>query len=162
MISVRPFVPADAPALAGLMMEMADFYGAIIYPRLSVPDDIIHRSTMMDIIVANTEDRIVGFLTCTVLYPVAGLLAFTYIQQIYVTRDARRLGVAKRLMAGAAAMAKRRGSTRLEWSTGHQNAAARAFYEALGAEGSDKVQYVLEGAALKRLSSDACIDRTAT
>ncbi len=87
------------------------------------------------------------------LYPVAGLISFTYIQQLYVGLKGRRLGLAQQLMAAIAQTAKSRGSTRVEWSTGHDNTAARALYEKLGATGTHKVHYVLEGKTLDQLAA---------
>lgn len=155
MISVRRLEAKDARRLADLMMEMVRFYGATIDPDLSVADDVVRQSEETDIIVAADGDDLLGFATFASLYPVAGLISFTYVQQIYVGSNARRLGVAQLLMAGIAQIAKSRGSTRIEWSTSRENAAARALYEGLGAIGSDKVQYVLEGSALDRLASRA-------
>jgi hypothetical protein len=135
------------------MMEMIRFYGATADPALVVAEDVVRQSETVDIIVAQEGDGLLGFATFTSLYPVAGLISFTYAQQIYVGARARRKGVAQRLMAGIARIATARGSTRIEWSTAKENAAARALYEGLGAVGSDKVQYVLEGAALDQLAS---------
>jgi hypothetical protein len=36
----------------------------------------------------------------------------------------------------------------MEWSTGQDNTAARAFYESLGATGSEKITYEITGEAL--------------
>ena len=153
MISVRRFEEQDAQPLADLMMEMAAFHGASIDPRLVVADDVVQQAKSVDIVVAHGDGGVLGFATFASLYPVSGLIAFTYIQQIYVGTNARRLGVAQGLMAAVARIAKARGSTRIEWSTGRDNTAARALYEGLGAEGSDKVYYVLEGASLDRLAA---------
>lgn len=153
MISVRPFEERDAQALANLMMEMTRFYSATVDPTLVVAKDVVLQARTVDIIVAHGDGGLLGFATFTSLYPVAGLISFTYIQQIYVGMSARRLGVAQWLMAGIARIAKAKGSTKLEWSTGQENAAARALYEGLGAIGSDKVQYVLEGVALDQLAA---------
>ena len=155
MVSIRPFEQRDAQPLADLMTEMADFYGATVSPTLVVADDVLQQAKSVDVIVAQGGKGLLGFATFTSLYPVAGLISFTYIQQIYVGTNARRLGVARRLMAGIARVACARGSTRIEWSTSPDNVAARSLYEGLGAVGSDKVQYVLEGAALNQLAGDA-------
>ena len=56
-------------------------------------------------------------------------------------------------MAWIAQAAKAMGSTRIEWSTSTENTAARSLYDGLGASGSDKVYYVLDGAALDRLAT---------
>ncbi len=155
MVLVRPFEEQDAQPLADLMMEMIHFYGATVDPARVVAEDVVHQSKTMDIIVARGDDGLLGFGTFTSVYPVAGLISFTYIQQIFVGANARRMGVAQQLMAGIAGIAVARGSTRMEWSTGKDNAAAQALYEGLGAVGADKVQYVLEGAALDRLAAGA-------
>ena len=151
-MQVRRFEESDAQALADLMTEMAGFYGAIINPDLVVTEDVIRQARQVDIVVAYDDARLLGFATFTSLYPVAGLLAFTYVQQVYVGQAARRLGVAQELMAGIARAAKAAGSTRIEWSTSTDNTAARSLYDGLGAVGSDKVYYVLDGAALDRLA----------
>ncbi|MFC7552197.1 GNAT family N-acetyltransferase [Pseudoroseomonas wenyumeiae] len=116
-MQVRRFEEPDAQALAELMIEMAGFYGATIDPDLVVVEDIIRQARQVDIIVAHDDTHLLGFATFASLYPVAGLLAFTYVQQVYVGQTARRLGVAQALMAEIARAAKAAGSTRVEWST---------------------------------------------
>jgi ribosomal protein S18 acetylase RimI-like enzyme len=153
MVRVRRFEDTDAQALAELMVEMAGFYGATLEPGLVVAEDVVRKARQMNIVVAHDDARLLGFAAFTSLYPVAGLIAFTYVQQVYVGQSARRLGVAQDLMAEVARAAKANGSTRIEWSTGRENTAARALYDGLGANGSDKVYYVLDGAALDRLAT---------
>jgi ribosomal protein S18 acetylase RimI-like enzyme len=153
MVSVRCFEEKDAQALANLMMEMVAFYGATVNPDLLVAEDVIRQAQRVNIIVAHGDIGLLGFATFTSLYPVAGLLAFTYVQQVHVGQAARRLGVAQKLMAEIARVAKAEGSTRIEWSTGGDNTAARTLYDGFGAIGSDKVYYVLEGPAFDELAA---------
>jgi GNAT superfamily N-acetyltransferase len=153
MIAVRPFAPGDAPALAAMMREMARFYGAAVPPDARVEDALIAQARSVDILLAFAGEELAGFATFSVLFPVGGLLSFVYVQQVYVGSGARRRGVARQLMAAIARTARTRGCHRLEWSTGVTNAAARALYDGLGAIGSEKVQYVLEGDALDRLAA---------
>ena len=79
MISVRPFGDQDGSALAELMIEMAEFYGATVAQDLSVADDLNRQAKAVDILVAVVGGDLLGFATSTVLYPVAGLIAFTYV-----------------------------------------------------------------------------------
>jgi GNAT superfamily N-acetyltransferase len=153
MVAVRFFDERDAEPLACLMIEMARYYGASIRPELDVVDDVVRQSKAMDIVVAHDRGDLVGFATFASLYPIGGLVSFTYVQQVYVSLAARRQGVANRLLGCVARVAKDRGSARVEWSTGRDNAAARALYDGLGAVGSDKVQYALEGSALDQLAA---------
>ena len=123
-------------------------------PSLVVAEDVVRQAQQVDVILVGIDDaRLLGFATFTFLYPVAGLLRFTYVQQIYVGQSARRLGVAQELMAGIARTAKAAGSAKIEWSTSKENMAARALYDGMGASGSDKVYYVLDGAALDQLAA---------
>lgn len=150
--TVRMFRDEDAEPLSALLLEMAGGYGADVDPALSVPDDLVRRSRQVDILVAEAESHLLGFATCVALYPVAGLLGFTYVQQVYVARHARRRGVARDIMAAVARHAKDKGCSRVEWSTAAGNTAARALYDGLGATGTEKVHYVLDGAVLDRLA----------
>ena len=152
MIVVRPFEDRDARGLTGLMAEMARGYGATIEPSRVVVAEVVRRARAVDVIVAAEGDALVGFVTFASLYPVAGLLSFTYVQQIYVTAKARRLGVARGLIGAVARAARARGDIRIEWSTAQDNVAARAFYDGLGAVGHEKVQYVLSGRELDQLA----------
>lgn len=60
-------------------------------------------------------------------------LARTYIlNDLYVEPDARRKGVAARLLAQAAQYARDNGAVRLQLCTAKQNIEAKALYEARG------------------------------
>jgi len=152
MIVVRPFEEKHAASLAAMMLEMTRFYGATVSPQADIARDLVDHARRMDFLLAFNAEALVGFATFASLFPVGGLLSFTYIQQIYVGSDARRLGVARRLMAGVAQTARARGCQRLEWATSTDNTVARMLYEGLGAVGSTKLQYVLEGGALDALA----------
>jgi len=153
VVRVRRFEVADAPTLAALMTEMAGFYGATLAPGLDVAADLVRQVGRVEILLAEDDRDLLGFVTFAALYPVAGLLAFTYVQQVYVAQAARRRGVAQALMAEVARVAKAAGIVRVEWSTGAENTAARALYDGFGGGASDKVHYVLEGAPLDALAA---------
>jgi GNAT superfamily N-acetyltransferase len=75
-----------------------------------------------------------------------------YLKDLFVREAARQQGMGVALMRHVAAFAVARGATRLEWSTGRDNASARAFYARLGARERDKVVLQAEGAALLALA----------
>jgi GNAT superfamily N-acetyltransferase len=76
-----------------------------------------------------------------------------YLEDLYVTPDARGRGVGRALLRHLAGVAVDRGCARFEWSVLDWNADAIAFYRALGAVGMDEwtVQRV-SGDALRRLA----------
>lgn len=154
MPAVHRFALEDAPSVAVLMREMAASYGAPIAAERDIAAELVNLPPHIDILVAADDaGQTVGFATCAALYPVGGALAFSYVQQLYVSEAARRLGVARLLMVAAARLARERGHASVEWSTSLANTAAQALYEGLGAVGSAKVSYVLHGAALDRLAA---------
>jgi GNAT superfamily N-acetyltransferase len=67
------------------------------------------------------------------LWPAVGLTASLYPKELYVAEAYRRTGVGRLLMDGLYDVARRRGLSRVEWTTDKSNGDAQAFYEALGA-----------------------------
>lgn len=153
MLSVRPFETKDTAALTALLLEMAASYGAAIGEGRDIEAEVVAAAGRFGILMAFTDDGTpAGFVTVATLFPVGGVLPFSYVQQVYVAALARRLGVARALMAAVARLAKEQGHTAVEWATGVENTAARALYDGLGATGMAKVSYVLHGEALDRLA----------
>lgn len=152
MISIRPFEECDAPALAQMMLEMVRSYSAELPDEDHIEADLIEHSERIEFRLGFNGTALAGFATFVTLFPVGSLLSFIYVQQIYVGSSARRLGVAQRLMVEIARTAQSRGCQRMEWATSIDNTAARALYDGLGAIGSTKVQYILEGDALSRIA----------
>ncbi|EZP49330.1 GNAT family N-acetyltransferase [Sphingomonas sp. RIT328] len=79
-----------------------------------------------------------------------------YLEDLYVTPEARGRGVGGALLRHVAGLAVARGCTRFEWSVLDWNSDAIAFYRRMGAIGMDEwtVQRV-SGAALTRLAAGA-------
>lgn len=148
---IRPFRDADSKNLSILMTEMTDFYGASVAVGLDIERSIIANSKLVDIVLAEQETKLLGFATFGTMYPVAGLVPLTYVQQIYVSESGRRLGVARRLMQQIAKTSLERGINRVEWSTSQENLAAQALYNGLGAVSENKVHFVLKGSRLQAL-----------
>ena len=78
-----------------------------------------------------------------------------YLEDLYVTPNARGQGVGTALLRHLAALALERGCGRFEWSVLDWNADAIAFYRRMGAVGQDEwtVQRV-SGEALRRLAEN--------
>lgn len=150
---IRPFRDVDSKKLSVLMTEMTNFHGASVPAGLDIERSIIANSKLVDIVLAEQETKLLGFATFGTMYPVAGLVPLSYIQQIYVSESGRRLGVARRLMQQIAKTSIERGIIRVEWSTSQENLAAQALCNGLGAAGENKVHFVLKGPALHALAA---------
>jgi GNAT superfamily N-acetyltransferase len=81
-----------------------------------------------------------------------------FLEDLYVTEQARRHGVGRRLMARLAAIALERGWQRLDFHVLDWNP-ARGFYARLGAEPlGDWLRYGADEAALRRLAAQDCAE----
>jgi GNAT superfamily N-acetyltransferase len=79
-----------------------------------------------------------------------------YLEDLYVSHEARGRGAGKRLLAHLARRCVREGLARLEWSVLDWNEPAIGFYRAQGAElQSDWTMCRLSGTALWRLADEA-------
>lgn len=138
MLTVRLATLDDIDAVAGLFDQYRQFYQqaadaararAFIAARLANGESTI--------LVAEHAQASVGF---TQLFP-----SFSSVQaqrvwilnDLFVHPDARRLGIARRLLEAAAEFARRDGAFRLELETDHDNQAAQALYRALGWQAYD-------------------------
>jgi GNAT superfamily N-acetyltransferase len=78
-----------------------------------------------------------------------------YLEDLYVSPDARGSGVGRALLAALAGICVARGYARLEWWMIHWNP-AREFYASIGAAAmADWVPYRLAGDPLRRLAAAA-------
>ncbi|MDQ2879508.1 MAG: GNAT family N-acetyltransferase [Pseudomonadota bacterium] len=76
-----------------------------------------------------------------------------YLEDLYVTPEARGTGAGTALLRHLAGIAVDRGCTRFEWSVLDWNAPAIAFYESLGAEAMDEwTVHRVSGEALTKLA----------
>jgi ribosomal protein S18 acetylase RimI-like enzyme len=135
MNRIREAESRDLPALGRLFDEYRQFYKlptdlgkatAYLRARLTARDSVV--------LVAGDTNELLGF---TQLYPtwcslLAGPMYVLY--DLYVPLHARRRGVARELLQGAAARARRDGMLRMTLSTAKTNVNAQALYESLGWE----------------------------
>lgn len=151
---VRTTEPADAPALARLLMQMQQEYGAP-YPELPIVEaDLAQLPTGVDIFVAERADgSFVGLAAVANLYPGPGLSGGFFLKELYVSPQARSLGVGESLMRALARAARDRGFRRIDWTVATENAGALRFYDRLGgAPQTDRFFYRLGPQALDALA----------
>ena len=82
-----------------------------------------------------------------------------YLEDLFVTQEARRKGIGRRLMTRLAAIAVERGWERIDFQVLDWNS-ARDFYRKLGIEHlGEWLRYGGDGAALRRLAAEDLPDR---
>ncbi len=151
MVVVTPAEPGHAEALAALLAEMGQFYGAagaeagagppperleslepldlrVRQIRQVLFDDVRGISALL----AWDDAQLAGLAAYSFLWPATGLTRSLYLKELYVGQAHRGKGVGKLLMDGLREIAARHGCSRLEWTADDDNAAARRFYAGLG------------------------------
>ena len=155
-VQVRPATPADAEAIHGFILALAE------YEKLLDEVD----ASQADVAAALFGDRPRAFCDIALAdgTPVGFALWFynystfrgrhgIYLEDLFVIPQARGLGAGKALLRALARRCEAEGLARLEWSVLDWNAPAIAFYDSLGA-GAQSGWTVrrLTGAPLKALA----------
>lgn len=133
--SVRPAEPGDLDKLVPLFEAYRAFYKREPNEK-KARDFLRQRLANVDSVILIAEDdaagRAVGFVQ---LYPVFSSLRMAralILNDLYVSEEHRRGGVARKLMEAARSFAQISGATSLSLETAEDNATARALYESLG------------------------------
>jgi len=155
-MTIRPFAAADAEAVAALVRALNAEEG---YDPARSPDAARLRDAFLG-------ERAVGRLLVLGEPPIAYLTLHpcfatthgsrgAFMGDLYVAPAHRRQGLARALVAAAAAAVLAEGGSYLEWTALPGNAGGRGFYDAIGAEGETLQVYSLDGAAFATLADAA-------
>jgi GNAT superfamily N-acetyltransferase len=130
--AVRLARPEDGAAVASLLAAFRDWYG-----DPTPGDEQIRRSVELLLADERTEFLLAG-------EPPAGLAQLRFrasvwmgaddawLEDVYVSDDARRAGMGRALVEACLERARRRGCRRIQLDCNERNAAALALYESLG------------------------------
>lgn len=134
--TLRPAVAADAPALVGLIRELAEFERLTDLVRVTPQDLAEHlfgARPVAEAVVAEADGRLVGFALFFTNFSTFLGRPGLYLEDLYVQPAQRGRGLGRALLSHLGALAVRRGCGRFEWSVLDWNAGAIRFYEAMGA-----------------------------
>ncbi len=157
-LTIRDATSADAPLLHRFVVELA------IYER--EPDKVLatvedFRSQLelarppFESVIAELENVPVGFALYFHNYSTWRGRRGLYLEDLYVTPEARGHGVGAALLRHCAKKAIERGCARFEWAVLDWNEPAIGFYEKLGAAPlKEWTVYRLAGEALERLGGE--------
>jgi GNAT superfamily N-acetyltransferase len=95
-------------------------------------------------LVAEQDGKLVGFAILNPYFPGPRLSHGLYLKELYVADAARSQGVGEKLIEAIRALARKRGDTRVLWTTGAHNTGAQKFYDRLGMRREKKVYYVMD------------------
>lgn len=156
MIALRPATPADAPFIATLIRELAE-YEKLLDQCQATPDALVEGlfgpRPYAECLIASLDGVDVAFALWLHNYSTFLAKPGLYLEDLYVRPAARGHGVGKALLVRLAQIAIERGCGRFEWSVLDWNTPAIEFYRRLGAEPqSEWTIFRVAGPALVRLA----------
>ncbi|MEO1199361.1 MAG: GNAT family N-acetyltransferase [Pseudomonadota bacterium] len=116
--------------------------------------DLIGAERAAETLVAEFDGRLVGCATFFDSYESEHVSRGVYLLDLVVDPGARRLGVARKLIATLSAETKRRGRNHVWWSVWPPNTGARSFYATLGATSEEMIAQALHGEPFDTLAEE--------
>ncbi len=157
LVKVREASPKDAPAILGLVVELATF------EKLPPPDEAAQKRLIEDafglrprfeIFLAEVEGRVAGYAFVFETYSTFRALPSLYLEDLFVLEEFRGKKVGYSLFKHCAQEAVKRGCGRYEWTVLDWNTHAIDFYKRLGANHlHDWHLYRLDGEDLAQLAA---------
>lgn len=135
--TIRLAVQTDCPQLLTLMKKLAEFEHYIDDFKVT-EQELIDRGFSNQpeffCIVSESQNNLNGYLVYYFIPFTYDLKPTLFIKELYVSSDARGLGIGKSLFKFAIEQAKKHGCGRLKWDVLNDNKNAQHFYKKLGAK----------------------------
>ena len=145
---IRPATSADASAIERLAGEFANYLHGLGDPTVfhfnatACLRDGFGKQPHFGILLAEQGDQTIGYLLYHFGYDTDLAAPNLHIQDLCVASEDRGRGVGRALMAAAARLGREAGAAEMVWAVLHQNTAAFAFYEKLGAKRITNVAFL--------------------
>ena len=155
-VIIRPATERDIHAIVELANELdAEEGGEQPFTADKVRRFGFGARPMFAVLLADLGGRPVGYAMISDTFNSERAAPSVWMEDLYVRPEARRLGVARRLVAAVAAEALARGAESVWWGVRNVNARALAFYQAIGAHDDGARILELNGRAVERLAATA-------
>jgi GNAT superfamily N-acetyltransferase len=150
-ISIRPAIEPDLDLIIGFIRGLAEYERLADEVRLDrdvLSTHLFGSAPKAEVLIAELDGAPAGFALFFHNFSTFEGKPGIYLEDLFVSPDARGSGAGKALLAALAALAVERGCARLEWSVLDWNTPAIDFYRALGAKSMD-------GWTINRVEGDA-------
>ncbi len=131
MITVSPLAPADHDEWLPLWADYLTFYESELSPEVTAISfrRLVERDGMWAAIARDDHDHAVGFVHWTTHASTWNPLGYCYLEDLFVSSQARRGGVGRALIRHVRDWAEEAGCGKVYWLTQETNAVARAMYD---------------------------------
>lgn len=153
---IRPATSADVPLILQLVRDLAAFEresDKVIATEPMLFEALFGPHPAAEAVIAELDGAPVGMALFFHNFSTWTGWRGLYLEDLYVTPEARGAGVGKALLQHLAGLAVERGCSRFEWSVLDWNEKAIRFYKAMGAEPMEEwTVYRVTGDALTALA----------
>ena len=136
MLNIRPATRADAPVIASLVRELAE-YEKLLPEAKATPADFLRElespTPVIHVLVAEFNGTPVGFALYFFNFSTFVGRPGLYLEDLFVRPAERSRGIGRELLRALARIARERGCGRMEWAVLDWNEPALRFYRSLGA-----------------------------
>ena len=155
-LSIRPAVEPDLDLIIGFIRALAAYErlaDEVCLDRDVLATHLFGSAPKAEVLIAERDGAPVGFALFFHNFSTFEGRPGIYLEDLFVSPEARGSGAGKALLAALATLALERGCARLEWSVLDWNMPAIEFYRSLGAKSMNEWTINrVDGAALSALA----------
>jgi len=136
MLKIRPATSADAPTIASLVRELAD-YEKLLHEAKATPEDFLREleapNPVIHVLIAEWNGEPAGFALYFFNFSTFVGRTGLYLEDLFVRPAQRAHGIGRALLRELAQIATQRNCGRMEWAVLDWNEPALRFYQSLEA-----------------------------
>jgi len=136
MLNIRPATRADAPVIASLVRELADYEKLLDDAKATAADflrEIESPNPVIHVLIAEWNGSPCGFALYFFNFSTFVGCPGLYLEDLFVRPAQRKHGIGRALLRALARIASQRGCGRMEWAVLDWNEPALRFYKSLDA-----------------------------
>jgi GNAT superfamily N-acetyltransferase len=156
-LQIRPAIEPDAATILRFVRELAEYErepDAVKATEETLAHALFGPDPAAEALIAESGGQPIGFALFFRNFSTWTGRRGIYLEDLYVTPDARGSGAGKALLAALAKLAVERGCARFEWAVLDWNEPAIGFYKSLDAKPMDEwTVFRLDGDALAKLAA---------
>jgi GNAT superfamily N-acetyltransferase len=136
MLNIRPATRADAPVIANLVRELADYEKLLDEAKATAEDfvrEIERPNPVIHVLIAEWDGSPCGFALYFFNFSTFVGRPGLYLEDLFVRPAQRKHGIGRALLRALARIASQRGCGRMEWAVLDWNEPALRFYKSLDA-----------------------------
>jgi len=151
-VTVRTAIKNDAATILFFIRELAIYEKAeheVLATEATITETIFSEDSHVNALICELDGKAIGIAIYFYNYSTWLAKPGLYLEDLYVSADARGKGAGKLLLQELAKIALEKGCGRFEWSCLDWNTPSRDFYESIGAVSQDEwVGYRMSGETL--------------